>query len=124
MPVRNVVPWLLAASALPFAALLLDFSAPTACDALPSAFSRGVKTEYSDTLWVVASYGETTSIVDGSRESTTVVNWAGLLASGSLLIGAWILGAGLAELVDRRRALCVFGAAAAAGLVALVVFFI
>lgn len=121
---QRIAPWALVALALLPALLMLGFAAPAACDELPDAFSRGVTTEHSDTLWVVASHCETTSRATGTSASATVINWSGLVGATALLVGAWAAGAGAAGLIGSRPAVTVIGAAAAAGVVALAAFFL
>ena len=121
---RGAIPWVCVLLALPVGLLVLYETAPVACNELPTAFSRGFHTEQSETLEVVASHCETTRVVDRAASEKTIVNWSGLVFAIALWVGAWLVGAGLVHVVDRRRGLA---GAALAGVVAtgaLVVFFV
>jgi hypothetical protein len=102
----------------------LEATAPVACDEVPTAFSHGVKTEQSTTLDLVASSCEVTDRSTQVTVEKTVVNWSGLVAAIAGCAAAWLLGASLAGVVDRRRGLLRAAAGALVALGALVVLFL
>ena len=104
MPVpRWVIPWVLVLLALPIAALGLEATANSACIG-NGAFTKGVTTEATTTLDVLASTCKITDNSDGSVFQKTIINWAGIVFALSVVIGAWLLGATFARWVSWRKA--------------------
>ena len=73
----------------------LEATEPVACNEVPIAFDRGVETEQSTTLEVLASMCEVTDRSSQVTVEKTVVNWSGVVASIAGCIAAWLLGASL-----------------------------
>lgn len=117
------VPWLTTALCLPIIAVLILYgTAPVACNELPSAFSRDVRTEQWDVDGLV-SRCEATSKLDGSTDSRTVINWTGILLTISICALVWLFAAGVVGMVAWRVALTGSALACAIALGALVAFF-
>lgn len=121
---RAAIPWVCLLLALSVALIGLDATAPVACNETPRTFTRGVTTDQSTTLGVVASRCAVTDRSTGVTVQKTVVNWSGLIASIAGCIAAWLLGAAIAGLMDRRRAFTWAAVFASAALGALVVLFV
>ena len=110
---------------MPLALLGLAWSGPdSACNQIPSAFSRGVTTEQSETLEVLASHCAVTNNRTGAVMEKTIVNWSGIVAAIALCAGAWLLGATIAGTIDRRRGVLGITLAAGVMLIALAAFFV
>jgi hypothetical protein len=102
---RWALPSLFLLCAIWVSVLGLYGTAPVACDELPQVFRHGMKTRQSTTLEVVASHCEVTDRSTHETVENTEVNWPGLVASVAGCVAAWLLGASITRLVDRRRGL-------------------
>ena len=85
--------------------LIINGTAPAACDQLSDAFGAGKQTKASGDRWGFVSRCEVTDRSTGATTEATQVNWSGIIASAAGCVAAWVLGATLSGLIDRGRGL-------------------
>jgi hypothetical protein len=120
--VKLAFPWLCVFVALWASVGILGLTAPAACDEAPRAFGSGVHTDVGGG-WGFVSTCDVTDRSSGVRVDTTVVNWSGIICSLAGFIAAWLLGAAIVGLIDRRRGFAAAGGSLLVSVGALVTFF-
>jgi hypothetical protein len=121
--VRLALPWVFLLVGLWVSVLLINGTAPTACDELPDAFGAGKHTEASGDGLGFAKCAVTDPST-GSTAEVTKINWSGIIASVAGCIGAWFLGASLGGIIDRRRGVTIALVLLLVSAVALLAFFL
>ena len=121
--VMFALPWLFLLIALGASGLIINGTAPAACDEAPRPFEAGVDTDVSGDDLGFVSHCDVTDRSSGVTVNTTVVNWSGTIGSAAGCIAAWLLGAAIGGLIDRRRALAGAGVAFVVSAGALLTFF-
>jgi len=121
---RLTLPWMLLLVAVWASVLIIGGTAPAACDDLPDAFARGMDTEVSGDQWGFVSRCQVTDRATGVTTEATEVNWSGIVASAAGCVAAWVLGAVLGGLIERRHGLIVALVSLFVSAGALVVFFV
>jgi hypothetical protein len=123
-PLKLALPWLFLFVGLWASILIINGAAPAACDQLSDAFRHGKHTEVSGDDLGFVSRCAVTDRSTGTKVEKTEINWSGIIASVAGCIGAWLMGAAIVGLVDRRRGLTFALASLLVAAGALVVFFV
>jgi hypothetical protein len=103
--------------------LIINGTAPAACDQASTAFQAGMRTDVSGDDFGFVSRCDVTDRSTGTTTKTTAVNWSGIIASVAGCIAAWLFGAAIGGLIDRRPALAGAGVAFLVSAGALATFF-
>lgn len=121
---KRALPWLFLVGALAISLVLVNGTAPSACDRMPRAFDRGVQTDVAGDELGLYSSCEVTDTVTGASEKVTQINWSGLIAALALCAAGWCFGALLGGVLDLRRGLILLLVAVLVAAVTLVIVFL
>jgi hypothetical protein len=121
---QRVLPWLFLLGAVCISLVLINGTGPAACDAIPRAFEKDVRTEVGGDEIGVYSSCEVTDASGAVVDEETQVNWAGLLASLGLCAAAWSLGALVGGRLETRRGMSLLLASTLVAVVALASIFV
>jgi hypothetical protein len=121
---KRALPWLFLVGALAVSSVIINGTAPSACDLTPRAFDRGVQTDVGGDDLGLYSSCEVTDTATAVSEKVTQINWSGLIGALALCAAAWCLGALLGGVLDRRRGLTLLLIAVLVAAVALAVSFL
>jgi hypothetical protein len=121
---KPLLPWLFLLGALGVSLMLINGTAPAACNEVPRAFTDGVQTEVGGDDLGLYSSCRVTNAAGEVEDEETQVNWSGLLAALGLCVGAWCLGAIFVGRLDPRRGALILLASALLTAAALAAFFV